>query len=645
MINYNDPSIWFGSTTHKMLLMTDGTVTVSGTNYTVTGGTVTIDNSILEAESFELKQSLNSGTQIQFGSCEAAEINFVIHENIPTIKGKTLKVYIIPDHDASKMLQIGVFKVAEDKLSADRTKRSITAFDALYDIINADVAAWYNSELPNSSSTKTLAQFRADFLNHFSITAESTTLTNDSITIKRTIAPETLSGADVIRAICEINGCFGTITNEGKFRYVELANTFDVGLFPSDTLYPANDLYPQSEGASDIPKSKYIDVQFEDYESEGITQLVVRTDDKDVGATVGTAGNTYIITGNFLVYGFNAVNLTSVATNILNKIKNRPYTPASVTALGNPLHEVGDAISIHSTYRTIKTYIFERRLSGIQALRDTYTAQGEQYSVERLNTVSSMFQQLSNKTTQIEVDVDHFQVTVQEDYVSKDGVVTDLNTKMSGITITPSSIAISSTGTFSVDSSNFRLAANGALTIRNVTFDYSGSGYTDMTISNGILTAGDTTLTGFDYTELKNNGLKVGIVGNNSTYTDIGASSVSIHTSSADVSMSNSGLVMSSNCDIQIGAMTLSCGNSNQLLVNGYPVMMSGGSSISVDTLYADSMIQVGDYYSSSTFIFSSSIQTDTITVGTIEIGTHSSNGFHQVRDINNNLIYVLAFS
>lgn len=479
--SYDNPAL----AGQKDLLMTDGTVTVSGSNYTVTGATVTIDNSILEFESFSLKQSLNSGSQLQFGSCEAGEISFVIHENIPTIKGKTLKVYLIPDNDASKMLQLGVYKVYEDKLSADRTRRSIVAYDALYDIINADVAAWYNSELPNSSTTKTLAQFRADFLTHFGITAESATLVNDGITVKRTIEPETLSGADVIKAICEINGVFGTITHQGKFRFLELTNAYDEGLYPSDDLYPADDLYPKPEGSSDIPASQYIDVQFEDYTANGITQLVVRTNSDDVGVTVGTSGNTYVITGNFLVYGFTSANLTTVANNILNVIKDRPYTPATLNAVGNPLREVGDAISIHSKYRTIKTYILERVMRGIQSLRDSYTANGEEKYSEELNSVSSQFKQLANKTMQIEADTDGLRVYVNEQLddtvynsyayqtareigfkVSKSNLVSDLDDEIgSGITIGVNEIKIKSSGKFTVDSTNFKLSQSGEVSL------------------------------------------------------------------------------------------------------------------------------------------------------------------------------------
>lgn len=415
MINYSyaDDMLVAGN---RDLLITDGTVTVSGTSYSVTGATVTITNELLDQEAFELHQSLNSSSQLTFGSCEASSISFVIHDNIPTLKGKTLKVYLIPNADASKMLQIGVFKVEEDKLSADRTRRNITAYDALYEVINSDVAGWYNTTLPSASSSMTLSQFRAAFLSHFSITAESATLVNDSITITRTIEPEQLSGADVIKAICEINGCFGKITNEGKFRFVELATDIDSGLFPAEDLYPADDLYPEDidPNTGFITQSIYTDIQFEDYQSEAITQLTIRTDDEDVGVTVGTSGNRYVITGNFLVFGYNATALTSAATNALTKMSNRPYTPCTVNAMGNPVLETGDPIRVNTKYRGFLSYILERKLSGIQALRDTYTVQGEQYHNDDLNSITSQFKQLQGKTLKIKADIEEVSVELSD---------------------------------------------------------------------------------------------------------------------------------------------------------------------------------------------------------------------------------------
>lgn len=478
--NYDNPAF----AAQKDLLITDGTVTVSGTNYTVTGATVTITNELLESEAFELNQGLNSASQLTFGSCESSSVSFVIHDNIPTLKGKTLKVYLIPDSDASKMLQIGVYKVDEDKLSADRTKRQITAYDALYDILNADVAGWYNSLLPDSNSTVTLGQMRFALTAYFGLTQETITLPNDNLVIKRTIEPETLSGADVIKAICELEGCFGQISNEGKFKYVVLSENLDAGLFPSDTLYPANDLYPQdvNHDVDPISKAHYIDVQFEDYLSESITGLTVRTDDADVGVTVGTNENVYVITGNFLVYGYNATQLTTAANNALSNMRNRYYKPCTVNAVGNPLHEVGDGIRISTTYRGIVTYILERKLSGIQALRDTYSANGEQYYNEQLNSVASQFKQLSGKVTQIKADTDgiktsvsdlsareasHFTQTSNQISlkVSKNNLVSDLNDELSGIDITSNSIHILTTGTFRVDSTNFNIDQYGDVSI------------------------------------------------------------------------------------------------------------------------------------------------------------------------------------
>jgi hypothetical protein len=518
MISYNYADDLLDENKPRNLLLTDGTVTVSGTNYTVTGATITITNAELEAEKFELVQSLCSSDQIRFGSCESGYVKFTMHENVPTVKGKTLKAYIIPGGDASKMLQLGIFKVDTDELSSDRTKRVVTAYDAMYDILNADVAAWYNTELPTSSSSKTLAQFREDFLDHFNLTAEAITLPNDTITIKRTINPESLSGADVIKAICEINGCFGTITNEGEFRFVVLSADIDAGLFPSDTLYPADDLYPGdvNHDTDNINKAHYISADFEDYNSESITQLTIRADDSDVGATVGTAGNHYIITGNFLVFGYGAADLTSAATNALTNMTGRYYRPCRVNAIGNPLHEAGDPIRIETTYRGIVTYILERKYTGIHAMRDVYTAKGQKKCSGELNSVASQFKQLVNKTASLKVDVDGVQAYVEEQLddtiqgsyaymteqeiglkVSKSNIVGDLNDEMSGIDITSNSIAVQSTGTFTVNATNFKLSSNGTATIKNATItggtitNYdSGTGF-EMTISSGMLSTYD----------------------------------------------------------------------------------------------------------------------------------------------------------
>ena len=61
----------------------------------------------------------------------------------------------------------------------------------------------------------------------------------------------------------------------------------------------------------------------------------------------------------------------------------------------------------------------------------------------------------------------NFKVEVSEDYVAKDNVVGDLNTKMSSsITITSNRITFGSTGSLVIDTTNLKLDENGNATFK-----------------------------------------------------------------------------------------------------------------------------------------------------------------------------------
>lgn len=524
-------SDWLLESGHtKSLVITDGVLN----NGAVTGATVTIGNDILHAESFRLEQSLCSANVLEYGSCEAAKCSFTISDNIPTVKGKTLRIYLVIDNDRVNALQLGVFKVAQDKLTADRTKREVVMYDAMYDIINSDVAAWYKTLLPSSSSSTTMQAFRASFLSHFGITAESKILANDAMTIKRTLNPDTLSGADVIRAICEINGCFGTITHEGKFRFFELSPGADDGLFPSDTLYPANDLYPQdvNPNTTSIAKSLYTSVQFEDYNSEAITKLTIKTGD-NIGVSVGTDGNEYVMASNFLISDKNTSQLTSIANNALTKMINRYYKPAVVECVGNPCHELGDPIRINTVYRGVVTYILERSLKGIQNLTDTYTAQGEQYYEKDVNGIVSKFEQIEDKTLKIQADVNGIETEVNDLASQTRTSISQLSSEISAKVDSYGGSA-SSFG-WSLTSSGFQLKSNGY-----TVFDCNSSGTTFLsigssfstTISGGVISCSGGSMT----YELGNTRLRFDNAANGS-YAAYSNSGIELRNSSADYSL------------------------------------------------------------------------------------------------------------
>ena len=408
---------------------------------------IDITNKELHQEIFELTENLCSENELTFGSCEASMIKFTVSNTFLPMKDKwlTVTIAIKGEKDRDEAFQIGRYKVYSDELSADRTCRDITAYDAMYDIINSDVIDWYNSVFPlvqkgtvqigkegntnikNTYQTVTMRQFRKSFIEHFGLEeSEIDVLINDDMVIEKTIEVESgeeensgtesknvikessLSGAAVIQAICEINGCFGHIGRDGKFHYIYLEQDIQ-GLYPSNELFPdhapdylfqskTHHLYPQNPKSTNIGKSFYITANYEGYHVKGIDKLQIRKEENDIGSVVGEGKNCYVIENNFLVYGKNAAELERICTNIYNKIKNIIYRPFSADCKGNPCLEIGDAIRISTKYDLIETYILERTLKGIQSLRDTFNAKGEEYRSENVNSVNKSIIQLKGKT-------------------------------------------------------------------------------------------------------------------------------------------------------------------------------------------------------------------------------------------------------
>lgn len=394
MIEHEYSSLFWDDSVHKdLVIKTDDSSTV-------------ITNTELHENAFEISESIISGDSIKFGNCVASSVKFTASNIYEDIKGKWLTITTSLKHDYSNPFQIGRFKVYSDVPTADRRKREIVAYDALYDILKADVAEWYNALLPSKSSTVTLKDFRTSFLSHFGIEQEDVDLPNDEMTVEKTIEPTELSGKTVINAICEINGCFGHIGRDGKFKYVFLKRGED-WLYPSNDLYPSENLYPKEGDQVLLRTGVYIpEAKYENFVTEKITGLQIRGEENDIGATAGDSGNVYVIQDNFLVYGKGNDELTEIAENILSVIKDIVYRPFSTKAKGNPCVEVGDPIRLNSKNQIIDSYVLQRVLRGVQALRDTYTAEGTQYQESKANSVKDQIIQLKAKTNVLTRTVD-----------------------------------------------------------------------------------------------------------------------------------------------------------------------------------------------------------------------------------------------
>ena len=359
--------------------------------------TTKITNVELHQEQFELTESICSESELTIGSCEAAVLKFTVSNIFLPMKDKMITVKTVIDNNTANPFQIGRYKVYSDTPTADRTKRDIVAYDALYDVINADVAEWYNALLPEKDSTTTMKAFRDSFFGYFGIEQADAQLVNDDMKVEKTVEPEELSGATVLNCICEINGCFGHIGRDSKFHYIYLEQEIQ-GLYPRNNLYPADDLYPREPKSTRISKSLYISAQYEDFLVKTIDKLQIRKEEDDIGVIVGSGTNAYVIQDNFLVYGKGSEELTGIANNIYGKIRGIIYRPFSADCKGNPCIEVGDAVRLPTRYEIIESYVLKRTLKGIQALRDEYEATGEEYRSTQVNSVHKSIIQLKGKT-------------------------------------------------------------------------------------------------------------------------------------------------------------------------------------------------------------------------------------------------------
>lgn len=357
-------------------------------------GLIDIGNGDFEGETMELTESVCDKDELTFGACSAAQLSFTVSGGF-SLQGKWLNVDIgLKSEDAfASPYRLGRYKVNSDKPTADRTSRNVIAYDALYDILQADVADWYNTILPKDDSRVYLRDFRDSFFNHFGIEQEDITLVNDDMWVEKTVKAGERRGAAVINCICEINGCMGHIDRAGKFEYIYLE--------------------PIS-APDDISKSLYTSAAYEDYIVQPIDKLQIRQEEDDIGVIVGDGSNSYIIEDNFLVYGKSSAELTYIANNIFTKIKGLAYRPFTVECIGNPCITVGAPVRVTSTYATIDSYVFTRTLKGVQSLSDTYAAAGNEYRTGKVNSIQKQIIQLKGRSNVLSRTIEETRNTITD---------------------------------------------------------------------------------------------------------------------------------------------------------------------------------------------------------------------------------------
>lgn len=377
---------------------------------------ILIEGENIVSEQMSLESSLCSDNNLRYGACESTCFRVQIADMNHSFVGEWIDVFmdsfsedvllvdnsgnhivtnsgdrIKVDEPTQNRIHLGRFKVFSDKPTNDRRWRDLTCYDVMYDILNADVLPWYKT----LTFPMTMKQFRDSFFSTLGIIQESTTLINDSFAIQGGFSSESImSGKTIIESICELNGVFGHISNDGVFKYVNLNNAESLTL----------DYYVDGTGA------------YEDYVTETITGVIARGTEIDVGTSVGTMDNAYVIQANPLTYGAEGTPaLTTALTNILNSIKLISFIPFTVDTYGNPMLPLGTRLTVVTRNKTIVSNVINKTMNGIQGLIDTLSARSEEKQPTQVNSIREEIIRTKGKVHEIKVTVDELNSTIYDE--------------------------------------------------------------------------------------------------------------------------------------------------------------------------------------------------------------------------------------
>ena len=386
----------------------------------------------IHQETMSLEEALIEGNKVEFVGCVSSGFDIQINGILPNIKNEKIEVSIIADDTEEIPLFKGIVKSAEKQ--TNRNFKKIVAYDELYTKGEIDLAAWYNS----LTFPITLKDFRDSLFAYIGLEQETRNLPNDSMTINKEYAPTQLRAISVIKAICQINGAFGIINRYGKFEYRILATAKGKSAYPGLTLFPGSATYPGiSTDTGEVISVKdvayYKKVDYEEYSVKPVEKVTIRQTDSELGVTYGNGTNNYIIQGNFFTLNKGSDELLTVARNVHGAIAGVEFLPFTAENSGYPFVEVGlDGVSYYSynfeasararnadIYTRKTFYVFKRTLSGIQALKDVYSAQGEEYQSEFITDVSTQVEQIKQNlgvevNNQLQVSIPKFTYTKEE---------------------------------------------------------------------------------------------------------------------------------------------------------------------------------------------------------------------------------------
>lgn len=361
----------------------------------------TIKGSDVLSEQMTLHESICEEEQLKFGGCNASSFELTVFNLNSGIKGYEIEPVLITNKTE---IPLGVFYVETIEKYAGKDYKKLTAYDKMR-YFDVDVKDWYDS-LTFPISVK---NFRDSLCNYVGVEQNDVTLIADNVMLTKELdSSNGINGLSLMKQICEISGVFGRMDRYGKLDYLSLESSM---LLPADDLYPANDLYPSagsgsSENSFNIPTSlMYEHPLVEDFFTSNIDGVII-VDSEGAQVLTEYNQNPYYVQDNFVIMGQTHETISALSNALLSKISSISYRPINSSKIkGQPYVECGDFISGEVNGYGFEAYVFQRDLTGIKALRDSYICKGKEMLENDMNGVTAQLQRLNKTTERVKTSV------------------------------------------------------------------------------------------------------------------------------------------------------------------------------------------------------------------------------------------------
>lgn len=360
-----------------------------------------IENKNIIANSMAIEQALSDEADLKFGGAVAGSFEIEI-SNMPDLTGRYITVMLTqkamsplypgttifpgatlyPGYVAyTQSFYLFSGEVYSCKFTKNRLTRKLVAYDRFYWRGSIDCTKWYRT-LYSSQDERTLYDIRKAVCEKFRlIEADDTvTLPADNLLVKMIDGSVTVG--DLLRMICEFNGCFIYFNGGGNLVYCNIsADTH------SDEAAETYDYSYKNAVIEDFTKEKYTGIYFKmptdflawDFRPDYSTDNLYYEENSLITSGYDEA--------RYLYGNINSYDLA------LKPNFNIDYTPMELTAATRLWVELGDRISFKMRWYSIETvngieqstahdetvysYVLSRRITGTQFLMDEINARGE----------------------------------------------------------------------------------------------------------------------------------------------------------------------------------------------------------------------------------------------------------------------------